>query len=93
MGKSSEKAAKKQDFAGLDDKEANQLAAESLLDLVNTTNVEVIKVATTELDPLAKATMESVTTSPAAVTAIKRINIKRNNRVPKTIVVLFQLTV
>ena len=90
-GKPGEKPAEKQDFAGSE--EANQLAAKSLLDLVNTTDIKVLKAAMTEPDSLAKATMESVTTSPAAVTAIKRINIKRNNRVPKTIVVLFQLTV
>ena len=37
----------------------------------------------TEPDPLAKATMESVITSPAAVMAIKRINIKRKQPCPK----------
>ena len=79
-GKSSEKPAEKQqDFAGLE--EANQLAAESLLDLVNT-NVEVLKVKPTQFDPLSKETMELVVTSPDAVTPLKRINTKRQQPCP-----------
>ena len=94
-GKASEKPAEKQqNFAGSD--EANQFAAESLLDLVNT-DVEVLKVTPTptQSDPLANATLESIVTSPDAVTPLKRINIKRRQPcVPsKTILVLFQLMV
>ena len=75
-GKSSEKpAAEKQEFAGLE--EANQLAAESLLDLVNS-DVKVLKVTPTQSNPFLKApTMQSVVTSPDAVTPLKRINTKR----------------
>ena len=78
-GKSSEKPAEKQ--VGLD--KANQLAAENLLDLVNSDVVEVLKLVATPiepLDPLANATVETVITSADAVTSIKRINIKKGKK-------------
>ena len=77
-GKSSEKPAEKQqNFVG--SSAANQLvAAESLLDLVNS-DVKVVKVAK-QSDPLANATMESVLTSPDAVTLLKRINTKKKKK-------------
>ena len=87
-GKSSEKPAEKQqNFAGSD--EVNQFAAESLLYLHS--DVQFLKVAS-GADPLANATMKSVITSPAAVTAIKRKSTsKENYHVPKIILMLFPL--
>ena len=80
MGKSSEKAAKKQDFAGLDDKEAKH----QLADLVNTTNAVVVEVALPN-DPIADATMEVVITPPHPVNCIKRLNNKKEETANKNI--------
>ena len=65
---------------GLSDKEeANQLAAESLLDLVNT-NIEVVtKLASLSNDHIAYATMEAVVTSPHQANQVKRVNEKKKH--------------
>ena len=83
-GKPSEKPAEKQqNFAG-SDKQANQLAAKSLLDLVNTTDIEVLKVALPN-DPITDATMEAVITSPHPVNHVKRLNKKKDKTANKNI--------
>ena len=76
-GKPGEKPAEKQqDFAGLDDKEANQVAAESLLDLHS--EVQVLKVSSKHrINPLVKATLELVVTSVQPDTAVKKVNPKK----------------
>ena len=71
-GKSSEKPGEKQqDFAGSDDKEA---AAESLLDLINSSAEVKFQSLKPGSDPLANVTMAAVITSPTAINPIKRIN-------------------
>ena len=62
-GKSSEKPAKKHDLVGLANlTKDNQLAAESLLDLVNSDIY----------NPLANATLETVVTSVHAINFVKK---------------------
>ena len=77
-GESGEKQAEKQqNFVGLDDKEANQVAAERLIDLHS--EVQLLKVASdNRINPLAKATLESVVTSAQPDTAVKKVNPKKD---------------
>ena len=85
--KSSEKPAKEHDFMGSEeDKEANQIIApESLLDLVNSHDVQVLKTIKTEFDPIGNATMKAVITSPWAENPIMRINPKKRKVIITTI--------
>ena len=88
-GKPGEKPAEKQQgFAGLDNNKANQVAAESLLDLGN---ADILKVVQDPVkNPIKNATMKGViSTLPEATNPIKRINKKQiKNFFQETIVVL-----
>ena len=73
-GKHGKKPAEKHDFVGSSDKEA---AAESLLDLINSSTEVEFQSVKPGSNPLANVTMAAVITSPTAINLIKRINNKK----------------